>query len=76
MGYQGRERLLDKSMGSIYKLVILASKRALEIAEGAPKLTNDDASVKFSTVALREIASGKVEAKKASAASLAKAKEE
>jgi len=73
MGYQGRERLLDKSMGSIYKLVILASKRALEIAEGAPKLVNDDASVKFSTVALHEIAAGKVEAKKASAASIASA---
>jgi DNA-directed RNA polymerase omega subunit len=64
MGYQGREQLLDKSLGSIYKLVILASKRALEIAEGQPKLVSDDASVKPSTVALHEIAAGKVEAKK------------
>ena len=64
MGYQGRERLLDKSMGSIYKLVILASKRALEIAEGQPKLVADDASVKPSTVALHEIAAGKIEARK------------
>ena len=64
MAYQGRERLLDKSMGSIYKLVILASKRALEIAEGQPKLVSEDASVKPSTVALHEIADGKVEAKK------------
>ena len=64
MGYQGRENLLDKSLGSIYKLVILASKRALEIAEGAPKLVADDASVKPSTVALHEIAAGKIEAKK------------
>ena len=64
MGYQGREKLLDKSMGSIYKLVILASKRALEIAEGQPKLVEDDHSVKPSTVALHEISAGKVEAKK------------
>ncbi|MCX5694336.1 MAG: DNA-directed RNA polymerase subunit omega [Candidatus Omnitrophica bacterium] len=64
MGYQGREKLLDKSMGSIYKLVILASKRALEIAEGQPKLVSDDASVKPSTVALHEIAAGKIEARK------------
>ena len=64
MGYEGREKLLDKSMGSIYKLVILASKRALEIAEGQPKLVADDASVKPSTVALHEIAAGKIEARK------------
>ena len=64
MDYQGREKLLDKSMGSIYKLVILASKRALEIAEGQPKLVADDASVKPSTVALHEIAAGKIEARK------------
>lgn len=67
MDYQGRERLLDKSMGSIYKLVILASKRALEIAEGQPKLVADEASVKPSTVALHEIAAGKIEAKKSKA---------
>jgi len=64
MVYQGREKLLDKSQGSIYKLVILASKRALEIAEGQPKLVADDASVKPSTVALHEIESGKVHSKK------------
>ena len=64
MDYQGREKLLDKSLGSIYKLVILASKRALEIAEGQPKLVADDASIKPSTVALHEIAAGKIEAKK------------
>ncbi|MDD5465615.1 MAG: DNA-directed RNA polymerase subunit omega [Candidatus Omnitrophica bacterium] len=67
MGYQGREKMLDKSMGSIYKLVILASKRALEIAEGQPKLVADDASVKPSTVALHEITEGKIEARKTKA---------
>lgn len=64
MDYQGREKLLDKSMGSIYKLVILASKRALEIAEGQPKLVADDVLVKPSTAALHEIAAGKIEARK------------
>lgn len=64
MAYMEREKLLDKSEGSIYKLVILASKRALEIAEGQPKLVVANASVKPSTVALWEIAQGKVKAKK------------
>jgi len=63
MSYKGRERLLDKSMGSIYKLVILASKRALEIAEGQPRLVQDEISAKPSAVALHEIEQGKIEAK-------------
>jgi len=64
MGYFAREKLLDKSCDSIYKLVILASKRALEIAEGQPKLVTANPSIKPSTVALVEIAEGKVECKK------------
>lgn len=64
MPYVPIEKLLEKSDGSIYKLVILASKRALEIAEGQPKLVADDASIKPSTVALHEIAAGKIEARK------------
>jgi len=64
MRYEGREKLLDKSMGSIYKLVILASKRALEIAEGQPKLMECASTLKPSTIALYEIADGKIEARK------------
>jgi DNA-directed RNA polymerase omega subunit len=64
MAYVAVEKLLDKSEHSIYKLVILASKRALEIAEGQPKLVEANASIKPSTVALQEIAAGKIEAKK------------
>lgn len=60
MGYVPIETLLDKSQGSIYKLVNLASRRALEIAEGQPKLVAASSSVKPSTVALYEIAAGKV----------------
>ncbi len=62
--YVALENLLDKSDNSIYKLVILASKRALEIAEGQPKLVNVDSSLKPSTIALHEIAEGKVRYKK------------
>jgi DNA-directed RNA polymerase omega subunit len=64
MVYVPLEKLLDKSGGSIYKLVILASKRALEIAEGQPKLVDTDPSFKPSTTALYEIAEGKVRHKK------------
>ncbi len=56
--------ILDKSGNSVYKLVIMASKRALEIAEGQPKLVDRDSGVKPSTVALAEIAAGKVQYKK------------
>jgi len=53
--------MLDKTDGSIYKLVVVASKRALELAEGHPKLVNDVSSAaKQSSIALREIAEGKV----------------
>jgi DNA-directed RNA polymerase omega subunit len=62
--YVALEDMLDKSDNSIYKLVILASKRALEIAEGQPKLVNVDSSLKPSTIALHEIAKGKVRYKK------------
>jgi len=65
MSYVALEKLLDKSNGSIYKLVILASKRALEIAEGQPKLVEVSSSMKPSTVALHEIAENKVYLKKA-----------
>ena len=59
------ENLIDKSDNSIYKLVILASKRALEIAEGQPKLVQANSSLKPSTIALHEIAENKVRYKKA-----------
>jgi len=60
MPYVALEKLLDKTGYSIYKLVILASKRALEIAEGQPKLVVMNSAIKPSTVALYEIADGKV----------------
>ncbi len=52
------EELLKKT-GSVYKLVILASKRALELNENSPKLIETD-SKKISTIALEEIQRGKI----------------
>jgi len=60
MFYIPLELLLDKDQSSIYKLVNLASKRALEIAEGKPPLIKIETSVKPSTLALFEIAEGKI----------------
>jgi len=64
MEYLALEKLLDKSRGSVYKLVVLASKRALELAEGQPKLVKDiNSAAKPSTIALREVIEGKVKIK-------------
>jgi len=64
MTYVPLEKVLDKDEKSLYKLVILASKRALEIAEGQPKLIAADSATKPSTVALFEIAEGKLRYRK------------
>ena len=52
------EELL-KRCGSIYKLVILAAKRAKEISEGSPPLVQT-AYKKATSIALEEILEGKV----------------
>ena len=59
------EELLDKT-GSIYKLVLLASKRAIELNSGAGKLIEVNPKLKLTTVALEEIRQGKVRLKEAS----------
>jgi DNA-directed RNA polymerase omega subunit len=64
MIYVPVEKLLEKTEYSVFKLVILASKRALEIAEGQPQLVGINSSTKPSTIALQEIAAGKVAYKK------------
>ena len=53
------EKLLEKT-GSLYKLVIVAARRALEISEGSPKLVPGGGKEKPALAALREIAEGKV----------------
>lgn len=64
MEYIPLEKLLDKTGNSMYKLVILAAKRTLEIAEGQPRLISGNHSLKPSSAALEEIAQGKVRLKK------------
>ena len=63
MDYQSIEELLPQSNASIYKLVILASRRAIEIAEGMPKLVEGMSSERPATIALEEIRQKKVELK-------------
>lgn len=60
MGYQPLEKLLTKSGYSIYKLVRMASKRAMELADGMPRLIENPSSQKTATIALEEILNGKV----------------
>jgi DNA-directed RNA polymerase omega subunit len=68
MAYVALEKLLDKTNGSLYKLVVLASKRALEIAEGQPRLVDSvSPSVKPSIIALHEIMENKVHTKESKA---------
>ena len=52
------EELL-KRCGSVYRLVILAAKRAKEISEGSPALVETHQK-KVTSVALEEILQGKV----------------
>lgn len=53
------DKLLNKTH-SIYKLVILASRRTIELAEGGQKLVEAPADAKPSDIALAEIIEGKV----------------
>lgn len=58
MAYISREALF-KGTTSIFKLTLMAAKRAIELNEGAPALV-DAKGKKISTVALEEIGQGKV----------------
>ena len=53
------EQLLNKPDASLYKLVLAAAARANELAQGAPPLIHPETK-KVSTIALQEIAAGKV----------------
>jgi DNA-directed RNA polymerase subunit omega len=59
MTQMAMEELL-KQCKSAYKLVILAAKRAKEIAEGSPPLVETDKK-KITSIALEEILAGKVQ---------------
>jgi DNA-directed RNA polymerase omega subunit len=59
MSYIPMEDLLSK-VDSAYKLVILASRRAVELNKGGQKLVDLSPKIKVSTVALEEIKEGKI----------------
>ena len=60
MAYIPLEKLIDKSHGSMYKLVILVARRALELSEGAPRLIDVPSDTRVTTLAMQEIAEGKI----------------
>jgi len=57
------EKLLEKE-GSIFKLTNLAAARAMELNGGMKKLVEAGPKEKMTTIAIREIAYGKVKIKK------------
>lgn len=61
MAYVPVEKIF-KGSDSIYKITILAARRAVELNNGAKKLI-ETATSKFSTIALEEIAAGKIKYK-------------
>jgi len=61
MSYMALEKIF-KDSESIYKLTILAARRANELNNGSQKLVNTNTS-KITSIALEEIAAGKVKYK-------------
>jgi len=57
-----RENLIEKT-GSIYKLCNLAALRAIELNSGMEKLVDALPTEKITSVAIKEIAEGKVRLK-------------
>jgi DNA-directed RNA polymerase omega subunit len=60
MGYQPLEELLPRAKWGVYRLVRLASKRALELSETGAALIKAPSNQKLATTALEEILAGKV----------------
>lgn len=59
MTYIPVEDLLEK-VGSMYKLVIMASRRADELSNGGQRLVDINPKANISTIVLEEIKEGKV----------------
>lgn len=60
MSYIPLEKLINKGAGSMFKLVLLVARRALELAEGATPLVEAPKDLKVTTLAMKEISLGKV----------------
>ena len=58
--YVPLEKLIDKTNGNMYKLVHFISRRALALAEGAPKMIEAPSEMKVTTLAMMEIAENKI----------------
>ena len=58
MSYARMEAVINKSK-SVYKIVSIAAQRAQELSQGSPALV-EAAEDKVATIALREMAAGKV----------------
>jgi len=61
MAYMPVEKIF-KGSDSIFKITILAARRAVELNSGSQKLIDTPTS-KFSTISLEEVAAGKVKYK-------------
>ena len=66
MSYVPLEPLLGKAV-SLYQLVLLASRRAIQLANGDPKLVDLSPKTKIATLALEEIRQGKIRCKQSKA---------
>jgi len=60
LAYVILEKLLKSNQDSIYKLVILASRRALELGAGSERLVSMPPDAKLTSVVLEEIREGKI----------------
>ena len=60
MAYIPVEELLKDTRKSLYKLVILASRRALELGAGSEKLVDVNSNTKLTSIALEEIKENKI----------------
>ena len=63
MSYLPIQPLLEK-VDNVYQLVLLASQRAMELTNGAPKMVEASLKTKASTISLDEIRQGKISLKK------------
>ena len=57
---------LMNSTKSIYKLAVLAARRAQELSQGSSKLIEAGPNAKYTTIALKEIVEKKISYKEAS----------
>jgi len=60
MAYVPMEDILKDKSGSRYKMVVLASRRALELGSGSEKLIEMPVNAKLTSIALEEIKKNKV----------------